>query len=160
MNETATTEPRTEASMREEKVPFFNTSEQLQKYIDELVGMRHDYGTCAYAMSLAATAAFNFVAHQLGTTGFQAGCADLDFLRRSRSIDGPFIFLKAEDAIYPQYDIRGKVNEWLGSDDMVKWLGTKAAQKLAACENDSMPAHPAVKAHWRALVQASQAVKP
>lgn len=144
-------QPRTEATMRAEKVPFFKTIEELNAYINELLTMQHDYGTSAYAMSLAATAAFNFVASKLGCTGFQASCADLDILRRTRHIEGPFMFIKADDALYPQYDIRGKVNEWLGSADLKNWLRDAAKEKLEDSAGNDMPAHPAVRAHWRAL---------
>jgi len=81
MKETA----QTEKEMREAKEPWPYTEQQLTEYIASLVDRQHDYGTCVYAMSLAAAAAFNYVAHKLGVTGFQSSCADLDFIRRTRS---------------------------------------------------------------------------
>lgn len=93
-------ESTTEIEMRAEKVPWPETLEELTEYIASLTDREHDYGTCVYAMSLAATAAFQYVSKRLGVTGFQAGCADLDILRRTRSLDGPFIILKAEDMCF------------------------------------------------------------
>lgn len=61
-----------EKGMREAKVPWPHTKEQLTEYVESLVNRTHDYGTCVYAMSMAAEAAFNYVAHHLGVTGFQA----------------------------------------------------------------------------------------
>ena len=137
----------TESEMREATSPWPYTPEQLTQYIGSLVDRSHDYGTCCYAMSLAATAAFNYVAHKLGVTGFQASCADLDFLRRSRHLNGPFMILKAEDALYPQYDLHGKLQEAM--DGWKQWLKDEAAKKLAETES----AHPRVTAHWKTLAQ-------
>lgn len=96
----------TEKELREASVPWPQNERQLLEYIHSLVEREHDYETCVYAMSMAAVAAFYYVSHKLGVTGFQASCADLDILRRTRSLDGPFMLLKAEDLLYPQYDLR------------------------------------------------------
>lgn len=136
---------KTEAEMREAKSPWPYTKEQLVEYVESLVNRQHDYGTAAYAMSLAAVAAFNYVAHMLGTTGFQSSCADLDILRRTRHLDGPFMLIKAGDALYPQYDLPGKLAEAMG--EWRPWLKEQAEKKLAETEH----AHPAVLAHWRTL---------
>ena len=145
MRETA----QTEAEMRETKSPWPLTEKQLHEYIDSLVDREHDYGTCCYAMSLAATAAFNYVAGKLGVTGFQASCADLDFLRRSRHIDGPFIILKGEDALYPQYDLPAKLQGALA--EWKSWMKEQAEKKLAETEH----AHPNVIAHWKKLAKSA-----
>ena len=137
---------QTEAEMREAKDPWPYTREQLLQYIDSLTERSHDYGTCVYALSLGALAAFNYVAHKLGVTGFQSSCADLDFLRRNRSLKGPFILLKAEDALYPQYDLREKLDEAL--NEWKPWLAEEAEKLLA-----SGTAHPAVLAHWKNLAK-------
>lgn len=137
----------TEAEMREAKEPWPYTFEQLREYIDSLVNRQHDYGTCVYAMSLAATAAFNYVAHQLGVTGFQSSCADLDFIRRTRSIKGPFMLIKGEDALYPQYDLRQKLSETL--QEWKPWLKEEATKKLLETDH----AHPNVLEHWKKLAK-------
>lgn len=136
----------TEAEMREAKAPWPDTVEDLAAYVAALVDRPHDYGTSAYAMSLAAVAAFNFVGKRLGTTGFQASCADLDILRRTRGLDGPFGVVKAENMLYPQYDIPGQVREWL--DEWRPWAAEQARKRLAERGND---AHPDVLARWREL---------
>ena len=141
MTEAATTE----AEMRAAADPWPYTREQLLQYIDSLTERPHDYGTCVYALSLAALAAFNYVARKLGVTGFQSSCADLDFIRRNRSIKGPFILLKAEDALYPQYNLSERLDEALA--EWQPWLADEAKKKLAAKEQ----AHPAVVAHWKKL---------
>jgi len=138
---------RTEAELREAKDPWPYTKEQLSEYIASLVDRSHDYGTCVYAMSLAAVAAFNYVARELGVSGFQSSCADLDFIRRTRNMDGPFILLKAEDALYPQDDLHGKLTEALVK--WAPWLKEQAAKSLASAYH----AHPSVIAHWKKLAK-------
>lgn len=134
-----------ESEMRDAKVPWPKTEKQLAEYIASLVNREHNYGTCVYAMSMAATATFNFVAGQLGVTGFQAGCADLDVVRRARRIKGPFMILQAEDALYPQRDVMGRVAE-----AMAKWKPWLAEQAKAMLQEGG-PAHPDVVAHWKML---------
>lgn len=139
----------TEKEMREATVPWPKTKEQLAEYINSLVDRTHDYGTCVYAMSMAASAAFNYVAGQLGVTGFQSSCADLDFLRRIRHLNGPFMLIKGEDALYPQYDITGKVEKAL--EEWKPWLKEEAQKKLV--EKEGYPVHQDVLAHWKSLAE-------
>lgn len=136
----------TEAEMRDTTAPTPETTEQLGEYIASLVERQHDYGTCVYAMSLAAAAAFNYVAGKLGVTGFQASCADLDFIRRTRMMAGPFILLKAEEMCYPQYDLPGKLREAM--QGWMPWAAKECAIKLKTCDGN---VHPAVKEHWQKL---------
>ena len=139
----------TEAEMRDAKVPWPLTEAQLTEYIESLVHKTHDYGTCCYAMSMAAEAAFNYVSHSLGVTGFQASCADLDFLRRTRSMKGPFMILKAEDMLYPQYDLPEKLAKAM--EDWKPWLKEEATKMLA--DKDHM--HPDVLARWKELAEST-----
>lgn len=131
--------------LRDAKPPRCESVEDLTAYITSLVNGKHDYGTCAYAMALAAQAAFEYVARELGTTGFQASCADLSFLGKVRGLKGPFVLLKAEDALYPQHNLHRKLQEAL--DDWKPWLKEEAAKRLA----DRAGAHPDVIAHWEKL---------
>lgn len=141
MVETATTE----AEMRDSVAPWPKTQEQLEEYVKSLVDRQHDYGTCVYAMSLAASAAFHFVAGKLGVTGFQSSCADMDFIRRVRNIEGPFMLIKGQDALYPQYDLPGRLTEAM--EDWKPWLKEQAKKKLA----ETFVAHSNVIAHWKKL---------
>ena len=136
----------TEAEMREASVPWPKTPEQLAEYIGSLVNRSHDYGTCVYAMSMAAAAAFNYVAGKEGCTGFQASCADLDFVRRTRLLKGPFMFIKAEDALYPQYNLVDSVLDALKK--WKPWLKEEAEKKLLEANEHT---HPDVIEHWKTL---------
>lgn len=137
----------TEQEMRETKVETLADMSELVAYIESLTDREHDYGTCVYAMSMAATAAFNYVAKSLGVTGFQAGCADIDAFRRMRGIEGPFMVLQADNMLYPQYDLEGKLREFMRSSDTQEWLKGEAKLRLV----DSEYAHPRVLAHWKKL---------
>ena len=141
-----------EAEMREAVVPTPGTPEELSAYIAILTDRPHDYGTCVYAMSMAATATFNMIASKFGVTGFQASCADMDILRRTRGWKGPAMVLDLSDALYPQYDLIGRVRKAL--DDNAQWLADEARKLLA----DREGAHPNVVAHWRKLARAKPAL--
>jgi hypothetical protein len=96
-------EAMTERDMREAKVPWPHSITDLTEYVNSLIDRNHDYGTCVYAMSMAAVAAYNHVAHKLGVTGFQASCADLDILKRTRHMEHGFSIINYENVLYPQY---------------------------------------------------------
>lgn len=134
-----------EMEMRNAEVPWPVTMAQLVEYIESLSNRQHDYGTCVYAMSMAATAAFYFMSNELNVTGFQASCAGLDILRRTRSMKGPFLLIKAEDAMYPQSNPHEKLIEAM--KDWRPWLKQEAEKLLA--ETDGV--HPRVREHWEHL---------
>ena len=136
----------TEQELRDSKAINPKTIEELNEYITKLVEQEHDYGTCVYAMSLSSVATFSYVAHKLGVTGFQASCADLDFIKRIRNIKGSFIILKAEDLLYPQYDLQTRFLEW--KSEQKEWLKEEATKLL---NDNSKNAHPDVIAHWKKL---------
>ena len=143
----------TEKEMREAKVPNIESIKELTKYVDDLVEQNHDYGTCVYAMSMSAVAAFNYVAHKLGVTGSQASCADLDILRRTRRLERFQVF-NLGDLLYPQYRDEVKSYDELISDNS-EWLSKQAAEKLT----ESPDAHPNVIEHWKRLSNLKNAPK-
>lgn len=138
----------TEKQMRESEAAWPKNQKELIREIARLVEREHSYGTCVYAMSLAAVATFNYVSHRLGVTGFQASCADLDILRRTRMMRGSFILLKAEDLLYPQYDLRKRLDEAIA--EWQPWL-QKEAKKLLAKNKKKGSCAPSVRFHWQQL---------
>lgn len=138
---------KTEAEMRAAKVPWVRTQEQLTEYIESLVNRSHDYGTCCYALSMAAEAAFNYVSHKLGVTCFQCSIADMDFIRRTRHMEGPFMLIKGEDALYPQYNLFDRLTETMQKWE--PWLKEEAQKNLAKTDH----AHPDVIAHWKRIAE-------
>lgn len=136
-----------EAEMAKMTPPRFSSIEELAAYIQSRIDGKHDYGTCVYAMSLAAQAAFDYVAGQLGVTGFQASCADLHFISKTRRIEGPFMLLKAQDMLYPQYNLHDMLSKAM--DEWREWCAEEAKKKLA--EKGEGSVHPNVEHHWRTL---------
>lgn len=139
-----------EMGLREAEAPHPKTVEELAAVIKALTERDNDYGTCVYAMSIVATAAFNYVANQVGVSGFQASCADLDILRRTRRIAGPFMLVDLNDTLYPQYDVQAKVAEYIAKNrDWQREEARKLLAKHALGDN----VHPDVLAHWRKLAE-------
>lgn len=139
-----------EQEMRDATVPTFNTLDEVRDYIASLVAGQHDYGTCVYAMSMAATAAFNHVASVLGVTGFQASCADMDVLRRTRGWEWGRL-MDYTKLLYPQYhnsEAFPTIGDLLDDPKTIAELGKRAAKLLAESEH----AAPTVRAHWQMLV--------
>lgn len=139
----------TEAGLREYEVKTPHSQEELIDLIEQLSRREHDYGTCVYAMSICATATFNYIANILGVTGFQASCADLDIIKRTRGMNCPFIILKAEDMLYPQYDLKEKLSEAMS--EWGGWAKEQASKKLAVTSKDNC--HQDVWAHWESLAK-------
>lgn len=142
-----------EIEMRDSKVPWFGTLEDLTKYIEDLVDREHDYGTCVYATSMAATATFQFMAGQLGITGFQASCAGMDILSRTRGFKWGKL-LNYDDLLYPQYwnEEHFPSLATLLDDNRVE-LG-KRAQELIDKNKDRVVSE-VVMNHWKSLITAS-----
>lgn len=136
-----------EKKMRAQAAPNPKTLQELTRVIDELVDGPHDYGTAVYATSLAATAAFHFVAHTLGLSGFQASVADLDVLRRTRHYEGPFMVIDGSNLLYPQYDLHGNLDEFI--QDNAAWVKEQAQKKLD--EDHGFGVSPRVWEHWEKL---------
>lgn len=143
----------TEAELRDAEVPWPKSEKELVAYIAALADREHDYGTCVYAMSMAATAAFYYVAGKLGVTGFQASCADMDVLRRIRHYKMGFRIVDYANLLYPQYCDDEHFPDWRGlMRQNAAALKTEADKRLAESAN----AHPNVVEHWRMLSRLSE----
>lgn len=136
----------TEQELRESTAPTPNTIEELTAYIEALRKQEHSYDTCACAMSLSATATFNYMARQLDVTNFQASWADLDILRRTRRLKGPFALINGNEMLYPQYDFLNKTREL--ANEWRPWAAEEAARLL---KEHGKFANPTVIAHWQWL---------
>ncbi len=145
-----------EKELRELDVPWPRNEADLLRIIRAVAKREHDYGTCVYAMSIAAEASYNYISHVLGVTGFQASCADMDFLRRTRSWKMGFQILNYENLLYPQYLDR---EHFPTHEDLIKenidQLGEKAQELLAERDN----AHPNIVRWWEDLVDMRRAAQ-
>lgn len=143
---------------------------ELAELIESLAKFEHDGGAGGYeasadAMWKAAAATFHYVAREVGATGYQASWAALKFHAEVMHIDGPFMIMRAEDALFPQYDLPGRVDKFLAENQ--RWLAEQAKEKLEkwqaspttdwtdedGIEHSTPSAAPAVVEHWRRLVK-------
>lgn len=141
----------TETEMRDARVPWPKTEEELVSYIKGLVEQEHDYGTCVYAMSMAATAALYYVGSRLGVSGAQASCADLDILRRTRHMEHGFCITNYADLLYPQYwneAATAAIFREVLRDPEQKPRFVEAAKKMLAEETRGTEN---VRAHWQKI---------
>lgn len=149
----------TEKEMREADSPWPGSEAELLETIRTLAVRPHDYGTCCYAMSLAAIAAMNYVASKLGVTGFQAGCAMMDIIRRHYGWELGGRLLDYSNLLYPQYCNASKfpsVDDLLADEGIRKSLANAARKKLEASDGGE---HPHVREHWQRLARLTENVK-
>jgi len=123
------------------------------------------YNLSADALWKAALLAFNYAAREVGASGFQAEWAALRFYSEALHIDGPFGIVRAENALYPQYDEVAKIRGWIDVE-WREWIAEQASTKLAeydanptttwtdddGVEQTTYRVAPRVVAHWRALI--------
>lgn len=107
---------------------------------------RDGYGKCVEVMWRAAYLAIETVARELQVTGYQHSIATLMAIGQMRNIKGPFTLVDLHDALYPQYDLPGRVAAYI--DEQREWLAAEASKLLAAGTDH---VHPDVVAHWRKL---------
>lgn len=147
----------TEIELREYEVKFPDSMNEVIAVTTALTERGHDYGTCVYAMSISGLVAFYYAAHVLGTTGFQSSCADLDLLKRTRSIKMEFRLSKIEDLMYPQYCNEEHFPSIGALLDKHKVdLAEEAKKRLA---EDNTYTHKDVLAHWESLVSLATYLK-
>ncbi len=140
----------TEQQLRQAESPKPKNIDQLMSFINTLVERDHEYGTCPYAMSLSAEATFNYVSHKLGVTGFQASCADMDFLTRTRGMKYGFAIVDYAKLLYPQYLNDEHFPNWKQLIEKNKEALSKRAKEFLAEKNEG-PIHEEVLAHWKYL---------
>lgn len=158
----------TDKSETVELTPSPENATQLAHLIESLTVFEcaadgEGYSKSAEAIWQAAVAAFDYVSRRVGATDFQASWAALKFYGEAMRVDGPFIILKVEDALYPHHDLPRRVQRFI--DEQRPWLRQQAAERLNGYEVDpihissdeegversSPTAHPSVVAHWRKL---------
>lgn len=137
----------TEQELRSAEAPHPKSKQELIAYIESMSKNGDDYGTAVYAMSLAAVATFNYMGRVMGVTGFQASCADLDFLRRTRGYKHGFKIIDYDKLLYPQYWNSREFPSYqnLLEDREIAMVIKEAATKLL---EKNGTAHQRVRNHW------------
>lgn len=137
--------------LRKGRPESLSVDDMIEQINNGTYEMPESYSLSADAMWQAALAAFNYVAHVLGTTGWQASWAELRFLSESRGWgDRSFAIIDSHDLLYPQYDLRAKVEGYIE-----KWLpevADRARESLA--DEKYSTATETVRAHWEMLAAA------
>ena len=110
---------------------------------------RTSYDLGPEVMWMAAIAAFDYAGHVVGASGFQADFAGMEFLRHTRGYKGPFGIINGEHMLYPQYDLRAKLDEWL--HEWREWARDEAQKRLDEHEEQGGPISQRVLDHWKAL---------
>lgn len=110
----------------------------------------YDYGTAPTAVKEVTVAAFNFMASELGITGFQAGFAQMEVIRELLALESGFRIVDYDKLLYPQYTnaryfptIEGLLEE----PRIRKHVRAKAQRLL----KEAPTAADKVLAHWKKL---------
>lgn len=135
-----------EITLANNEKPWPKTEEELLAIIREHDSKQHDYGSVAESLVQVTLATFNYFASKHGMTGFQASWAEMKFLRLSRNLKGPFGIIDGTNLLYPQYDLRKKLEEWI--EEWKPEIGKMAKKELVEMTD---PPHPKVLAHWEMM---------
>lgn len=118
------------------------------KRMDSTSDIESGYNLAPEVTAEIALAAFNYAAHVLGITGFQASFADLTFLRRTRGLKGPLAILDGENLLYPQYDLREQFEKY-----MREWPEQLKERAQELLDKDDGFMHPRVKARMEEIAK-------
>lgn len=158
-----TERPRTPASLDHLYAEIADLVAAVTDAEREIDGQRDD-SKCAEAMWRAGYMAVEYVASQLGMTGFQHSYAMLKLYQQAMHIDGPFMVLQVHDALYPQYDLQGRVwdfvqenHEWLAGQARTMLAEYEANPTLTYTDDDGRTVTrprvaPRVVEHWRGIL--------
>lgn len=130
-----------------EQAKKISSTEELKKFIDEILDKDHDYNSIAGAFIAGLTATMKAMDRHPngGITGFQAGWILMTHMGRELLINGPWKIVKYRDMLFPQH--RDKFLPSL-SKETWDWLQEEAKKNL---EKEGS-AHPDVKKHWEDIV--------
>ncbi|WP_419877700.1 hypothetical protein [Brevibacillus centrosporus] len=127
------------------------TEQELIDFLHEHENKSHSYESVAESLTEVTLAMFNYFASKQGMTGFQASWGGLQFLKKSRGIEGPFGIIDGSKLLYPQYDLRKQLEDWI--KEWEPQLAQMAKEKL---EETNCQAHPDVLERWQRLASLPQ----
>lgn len=127
------------------EMPWPDNVQELTSYIEEAKEKYNtSYGDAVYGPALAAIAAFNYVACQMGLSGFQAGYSEMLFLKKLRYIKHGLKILNFDNLLYPQY-----LNDFNLSAETLIRKNLDELKKAAKEELEKSPnAAQEVRDHW------------
>ena len=132
------------------EMPWPDNVQELTSYIEELKEKYNtSYNDAVYGPALAAIAAFNYTASQMGLSGSQASYSEMLFLEKLRKIKHGFRILNYDNLLYPQY-----LKDFNLSAEILIRKNLDELKKVAKEELEKRPyAAQAVRDHWTYITE-------
>jgi hypothetical protein len=132
------------------EMPWPDNVQDLTSYIEEVKEKYNtSYNDAVYGPALAAIAAFNYTASQMGLSGFQASYSEMLFLEKLRNIKHGFKILNFDNLLYPQY-----LHDFDLSAETLIRKNLDELKKAAKEELNSSPnAAQEVRDHWTYITE-------
>lgn len=162
-------------TLTREDCPSFDTIEEFGAWLEAILSQQLDYNTAGAVMAYATYGAFNFAAHRVGATGFQASISALMAYGSIENIEGPFGVVKAHDMLFPQgqtptesaAEMEEKWREWAAEEAREKiahyedegWthetakVDPETGEEIEGETEEVDNVHPNVRAHWEELAK-------
>lgn len=112
------------------------TLEDFIKMVEAVEGSHHTYETIADSLTDLTVAFFNYFASKHGMTGWQASWAQLQFIKKTRNMEAPFMIVDSSKLLYPQYDILVDVERFL--EESKPELAKIAQERLDELKDDDL----------------------
>lgn len=127
--------------------------EELSTYIKDLAEYKHDYNTSGYAIYKALLSTEQLMAHLLGTTGFQHGYAQMQYMMVTRGSKTGICVVDYDNLLYPQYDVIGRITESIDKVKKSKEFKEHVKSLIAKDDKSKFKAHADVRKHWEDLLK-------
>ena len=130
--------------------PWPDNIQELTSYIEEVKEKYNtSYNDAVYGPALAAIAAFNYTATQMGLSAFQADYSEMLSLEKIRNIKHGFEILNFDNLLYPQY-----LKDFNLSAETLIRKNLDELKKAAKEELERSPsAAQEVRAHWTYITE-------
>lgn len=136
--------------MRKQNSPLNpKTLEEFVDLVKNIENSHQSYNTITDALADTTAAYFNYFANKHGMTGYQASYAGLEFLKKTRGMEMPFMIVDSSKMLYPQYDLVSDVEEFL--EESKTELAKVAKKNLEELDGNSLVSLKVVD-RWKELV--------
>lgn len=123
--------------MRKQNSPLNpKTLEEFVDLVKNIENSHQSYNTITDALADTTAAYFNYFASKHGMTGYQASYAGLEFLKKTRGMEMPFMIVDSSKMLYPQYDLVSDVEEFL--EESKTELAKVAKKNLEELDGNSL----------------------
>jgi len=127
------------------------STKELAEYMDKILeGGWHGYNESVEDGVKCLMACWNYLMHVQGHSGASASFVGLEFLGLSRYERSPFMIMTLDKALYPQYDLKEQLREFITENS--DWLKQEAQEKIKSIDKE-FPPHPDVLKRWREFTQ-------